>query len=181
MKKTALTMCLIFTMVLQLSCKKKEKSPVPYNPNNWTLGAYTYGRDKSTQNHSTLDNGDTLHVISTSTSSDGSVHGAFSGSGLGCSFIDLGEGDYEVTSPDTAIANPTVKYIYFSCMIGTAGGTGSTRYTSQPSTVKASVTKVNAQYHVTITTPVTFRRSLVINGGVAGAADAYTFTCNDVY
>ncbi|MGQ7853832.1 hypothetical protein ACUN24_06240 [Pedobacter sp. WC2501] len=184
MKKFQLlaALSLILTSVLFFSCKKDEVSGSNQSADSsWNFGAYTYTRGTSSQAASST--GDFI-AIAVTTTGNGGNYGAYSGSALTFTICkNLGAGEYTFADLNTVVSNPTAKYIYADCTIGTAVNTGAILYgVTGPTTVKATITiDAEGKYYITSSNAVVLTKKAVVGNGIAGAADTYSLTIKNAY
>ncbi|MDI9257894.1 hypothetical protein [Flavobacterium sedimenticola] len=184
MKKMPFLKLTLFALTLLLfacSSDNDSNSNTGLGPGKWKLGSYTFTRGVSNQSGTPANDGQ-LFVIVCSTSGAGNL-GEYSGSAITCEFFDRGAGEYTIVDNNTfgELVNPTEKYIYIDCSIGTATTTGSALYGCQSTTKKAIITIENNQYKVTVPEEIQMTKILDVNGGIDGAATTYSFGCNKIY
>lgn len=184
MKKFQLlaALSLILTSVLFFSCKKDEVSDANQSSDSsWNFGTYTYTRGTSSQTASSTGE---FVAIAVTTIGSSANYGAYSGSGLTFTLHSgLGAGEYTFADLNTVVSNPTVKYIYADCTIGTAVNTGAILYgVMSPTNVKASITiGADGKYYITSLNAVVLTKKVVVGNGIAGAADTYPLTIKNAY
>lgn len=182
MKKTLTFIALLSLSTMLFSCGGKKNDPTPDpsgGESTWKLGNYTYTRGASSQNATGGNVG-----IAVTTSGDGGNHGAYSGSSLTAVFSSAtGVGTYTLTSAEVLAAHPTMRYMTFACVVGTAVTTGAVDYSATATSGgTADVTiDANGKYHINISTPVTLVKTVVVGGGIPGAPDTYTLTAKNAY
>jgi len=181
MKKSLICILLASSTTL-FSCGSKDDDPVPEPPateSSWKLGAYSYNRGASSQS-----NTGGLAGMTVTTSGNGGNHGAYSGSALTIIFrSSLGAGKYTLTTSSVMSANPNVRYMALTCVVGTAVTSGAVNYaatTTSGGTADVTI-DTNGKYHVNITTPVTLVKTLVTGGGIPGAPNTYNLTVKNAY
>lgn len=174
---------LLGTAFLFSCSKKKDDNTGPSSADaSWKLGQYTYVRGTSSQS-STTSSGKTITAMAVSTTGDGGNFGAFSGSALTFTFYsNLGEGEYRLGTTEMMVASPHTRIIVINCTIGTAVNTGSLLYSVLGTGGTASVTQdSNGKYHVSVSTPVTFKKDIAVNGGIPAAQETYDLTIKNAY
>jgi hypothetical protein len=182
MKKLLAPAAVLCLSMLLFSCGGKKDDPTPEIPageSSWKIGNYTYTRAASTQESSSG-----LAGIVATTSGNGGNYGAYSGSAFDVYFMAaLGAGKYTLTTTSVIAANPTVRYMTLTCVVGTAVTTGAVNYTAQANSGGTADVTVdgNGKYHVSITTPVTLVKTVVTGGGIPGAPNTMTLTAKNIY
>lgn len=186
MRKALQFLSLFLTATLLFSCSKKDDGASPNNQGDatWSMGTYVYARGASSQSSQANTNGGIITAIATTTVGAGGNYGAFSGSALTMTFYsNLGEGKYTLAPTEVVVANPGARFINIDCTIGTAVNTGAVLYSLAASSgVTADVTKdSNGKFHVTVSTPVTLTKKIVVGGGIADAKGTYDLTIKNAY
>lgn len=182
MKKSLTFMALLSFSMMLFSCGGKDDDPTPEPPageSSWKLGNYTYTRGASAQTATGA-----LVGMTVTTSGDGGNHGAYSGSSLTAVFVGaLGAGKYTLTTSSVMSANPAVRYMTLSCVVGTAVATGAVDYAATATSGGTADVTVdgNGKYHINISTPVTLVKTVVTGGGIPGAPNTYTLTIKNAY
>lgn len=175
---------IVFASLFLFSCgKKSDDNPTPSGGDaNWKLGDYTYVRAASSQS-STASEGRVITAIAVTTAGDGGNYGAFSGSSLAMTFYsNLGEGSYSIGTTQAMVSNPTSRILALTCTIGTAVNTGAILYSVNGTGGTANITKdSNGKFHVTVSSTVSFKKDIVVGGGIPAAKATYDLTIHNAW
>ncbi|MBO9728348.1 MAG: hypothetical protein J7623_06885 [Chitinophaga sp.] len=175
---------IVFASLFLFSCgKKSDNNPTPSEGDvSWKLGDYTYVKAASSQT-STATDGRVITALAVTTAGNGGNYGAFSGSALAMTFYsNLGEGTYSIGTTEAMVSNPTSRILTITCTIGTAVNTGSILYSVNGTGGTANVTKdSNGKFHITVSSAVSFKKDIVVGGGIPAAKATYDLTIHNAW
>ncbi len=172
MKKLTIILAGLF-MLLAVSCKK-DNPGITISSNTWKMGEYKFTKSNGTQG-AMFENYSLVMM-----SSDKTTDGKFVGSTLTISFVNKGEGEYNISDQRSQLGDGWDMHLVGSLMTGVAK---MANYEVElPTTVKAKVKKDDkGKYHITISQPLKMVKDKTNTSPDDKSPDSFMMTINDLY
>lgn len=151
--------------------------PIIAAENTWSLNAYNFSRNNSTQSSVTYTNGNPFTQVNIDSNISG-VNDSFKTCNVIFSFNTSTEGTYIAKSINTVASFTTLKYIRIQCLVSNTAGVGAI-YESIDSNTAVIVTKINNKFIINTTEPISMVKTSSDNN-LPNAPATMIFKCNNI-